>query len=210
MPNDLTHRPGAVHDRPRLGEFLVGAGRITPAQLQAALDEQAAWGGRLGQNLIDQGLIDERALADALARQLYLRIVDLDRTPPGDDAVRLLPVWLAERYGLIALAVSRERSKILVACADPTGNDGLREVRRVTGLVPVACIATPTQIDRATRRWYYGETDPAPSPDPHLHLTRARLLDAPDVPDAARRLEGLERRLDTLLDLIRREERRPR
>lgn len=205
MPNDLTAGPCAVHDRPRLGEFLVASGRITPAQLQAALDEQASWGGRLGQNLIDRGLIDERTLAEAIARQLYLRLVDLDRTPPAEDAVRLVPVWLAERYGLIALAVARDRGKILVACADPTSNDGLREVRRVTGLVPVACIATPTQIDRTTRRWYYGEVDPAPSPDPQLCVSRARRSEAPDE---ARRLEGLERRLDALLELVRREERR--
>lgn len=194
-------RPGGVHDRPRLGEFLVASGCITSAQLEVALREQSSWGGRLGQALLDAGFIDERMLANALARQLYLQVADLDRFPPPDDVARLVPVNIAERYGLVAVAVSRERGKILVACADPTSNDAMREVRRATGLVPVACVSTASQIDRATRRCYYGETGPAASPDPHLHVTRAAIT---PVPQREQRLEGVERRLDQLLDLVQR------
>jgi type IV pilus assembly protein PilB len=199
MANAPTPRPGGVHDRPRLGEFLVASGYITPEQLQLALREQSSWGGRLGQNLVDQGIIDERTLAAAIARQLYLHVADLERTPPPVDVVRLVPVSIAERYGVVAIAVSEERGKVLVACVDPTSNAGLSEVRRATGLIPVACVATASQIDRITRRCYYGETDPVPSPDPQLDVTRGVIT---AQPDGDRRLQGLERRLDKLLDLF--------
>jgi type IV pilus assembly protein PilB len=204
MANAPTPRPGGVHDRPRLGEFLVASGYITPDQLQLALREQSSWGGRLGQNLVDQGIIDERTLAAAIARQLYLHVADLERTPPPVDVVRLVPVSIAERYGLVALAVSRERGKILVACVDPTSNDGMREVRRATGLIPVACVATASQIDTVIRRCYYGDAGPNPSPDPQLDVTRGAIA---EEPEGARRLEGVERRLDKLLDLV--QNRRP-
>jgi hypothetical protein len=203
MENAPTREPGGVHDRPRLGELLVQTGCITPAQLEGALRDQLSWGGRLGQNLLDHGLIDERALAVAIARQLRLRVVDLERTPPPEDVTRLVPVSIAERYGLVAIAVARARGRLVVACSDPTNNDAMREVRRATGLVPDACVATATQIDRVIREHYYGESDPGPSPDPKLDVTRA--LIARDPEDDDERLEGLERRLDNILDWVQRD-----
>jgi type IV pilus assembly protein PilB len=199
MGNAPPPGPGGVHDRPRLGEFLVAEGVITRDQLVTALREQSSWGGRLGQNLVDQGIIDEGTLAAALGRQLYVQVVDLDRRPPPDEVVRLVPVLIAERYGVVAVAVAPERGRILVACVDPTHNDAMREVGRATRLVPQPCIATASAIDRVIRRSYYGEANPAPSPDPQLAVTRAAL--APEV-DGDSRLEGLERRLDRLLDLV--------
>lgn len=204
MANAPTSRPGGVHDRPRLGEFLVAAGHITPAQLQLALSDQSSWGGRLGQNLVDQGLIDDRTLAATIARQLNLHFVDLELTPPHEDVVRLVPVWAAERWGLVGVMRSSDGGRILVACVDPTSNEAMREVRRTTGLAPVACVSTASQIERVVRRCYYGEADPEPTPDPHLHVTRRRIAREEVAPEheGGERISGLERRLDRLLDLV--------
>jgi hypothetical protein len=204
MANAPITQPRGVHDRPRLGEYLVATGHLTPAQLQLALREQSSWGGRLGQNLVAQGAIDERTLATAIATQLYLRFVDLERTPPHPDVVRLIPVWVAERYGVLGVVLSSDRRQILVACVDPTSNDALYEVRRATGLLPVACVATASQIDRVVRRCYYGESDPGPSPDPNLHVTRHRIgrAELEEAAEGGARLAGLEKRLDRLLDLV--------
>jgi hypothetical protein len=206
MANAPTPAPvaGVAPGRPRLGEFLVAAGCITRAQLQLALREQSSWGGRLGQNLVDQGFIDEGTLAGAIARQLSLHYIDLERTPPQLDAVRLVPLWLAERYGIVGVLLPPDGGRIFVACVDPTNNEAMREVRRVTGLVPLPCVATASQIDRVVRCVYYGEVDPEPSPDPNLHLTLRRVAREPqdEAPEGAARLAGVERRLDQLLDLV--------
>lgn len=198
MGSAASQEPRSIRDRPRLGELLVRDGCITAAQLELALREQSSWGGRLGQNLADAGLIDERILATAIARQLQLQVVDLEETPPAADALRLLPVGLAERYGVVPLAVARERGRIRVACVDPTSLEATREIRRATALVPEVCVATASGIDRAIRRHYYGEDEPLPTPDPHLDVSRRSIAAPRGESDA---LEGVQRRLDRLLEL---------
>jgi hypothetical protein len=201
VPQVPTRTSRWASERPRIGELLVNGCVITQAQLDEALREQSSWGGRLGQNLVDAGIIDERALASAIAWQLGLPLVDLERTPPLHEAARLVPVLLAERYGLVALAVDRIQERILVACIDPTSNEAMREVRRTTGLLPRTCVATATQVDRAVRRIYYGEAEPIPAPDPRLDVRR-RVI---PVSEKAEALEGLSRRVETLLDLLQRD-----
>jgi type IV pilus assembly protein PilB len=200
VPYAPTPASGGAQSRPRLGELLVQAGYITPPQLEGALREQSSWGGRLGQNLLAEGLIDEHALAATIARQLGLTVVDLEREPPPASAMRLLPLCVAERYGVLAIAVVAGR--ILVACVDPTSNDAMREVRRTTGLVPHACVATASQIDRAVRRHYYGETEPVAAPDPLLDVNRRAI-----ARDRARSARGdqVAQRIDELMDLLRRD-----
>jgi type IV pilus assembly protein PilB len=200
MPNAPTRASGGAQRRLRLGELLVQMGHITPDQLEGALREQSSWGGRLGQNLLDQGLIDEQALAATIAHQLGLSIVDLDRDPPLASVARLLPLSVAERYGVIPIAVADGR--ILVASADPMSNEAMSEVRRTTGLVPYACVATTSQIDRAVRRHYYGEEQPLPTPDPRLDVSRRTI---PSDRGSAERSDRRARRVEALLDLLRRE-----
>ena len=80
--------PGATTNaRPRLGELLQREGRITPEQLQRALNEQSAYGGRLGRHLLDLGFVDELQLLDTLSRQLRIPIVDPDAPAACVEAV---------------------------------------------------------------------------------------------------------------------------
>jgi hypothetical protein len=61
----------AEHDaywRP-LGQLLVQRGLLTPAELEAALDEQERTGGLLGEILMRNGLLSKLALASSLHEQ---------------------------------------------------------------------------------------------------------------------------------------------
>jgi MSHA biogenesis protein MshE len=75
----------------RLGEILVEQGVLTSAQLDAALAQQRSSGLRLGRILIGQGLLSERGLAVALARQLKVAYVDLRGTEVDVETARRLP-----------------------------------------------------------------------------------------------------------------------
>jgi len=192
--------------RPRLGDYLVGAGVITQAQLDQALQEQTSWGGRLGQNLLTLGFIDDRRLATAIAKQLGLTAVDLDRATLPADVARLLPLEIAERYGLMPLGARPREGRILIACFDPTDAGAISAAARVSGMVPEVHVATAASIDRAIRRYYYGEAAPTPAPgDPRFTVTR-NTMEAVKAADPSlamsERMADLEIKVERLSRLV--------
>ena len=56
--------------RKKLGEILIEAGLLDETQLRVALGEQKRWGGTIGRVLIDMRIVEENALVAALSRQL--------------------------------------------------------------------------------------------------------------------------------------------
>jgi hypothetical protein len=62
--------PAADHERDLpLGELLARAGLVAPNELYAALATARASGQRLGDLLVEQGLVNERDLAIVVAEQ---------------------------------------------------------------------------------------------------------------------------------------------
>jgi len=194
----ITRRPL----RPRLGDVLIAAGVLSAEQLDRALSEQRAWGGRLGQILLSLGLLDEIRLASAIARQLGLPTVDLDRAQLRPAVTQLLPLELAERYGLMPLGSKPVEGRVLVACFDPTDTGAQAAAARATGLVPLVHVATASSIDRAIRRYYYGEAAPTPTPgDPRFTVTRHTMAPALAVDEAralGERVVALEQKVEAL------------
>lgn len=191
-----------TRERPRLGDQLVAAGVLTEAQLERALGEQSSWGGRLGQNLIALGLIDEETLTRALSRQLGLPTVDLDGITILAEVVRLVPVGLAERYGLVPLAAEPGSGRLRLACFDPFHVEAMDAVQAATGLRCEPVLASPSSIHRAIRRHFYGEEAPAAPPGgPRFNVTGNTMDPAaghPGLPEVEARLAALEARLDEL------------
>src|SRR5216684_2314396 len=61
----------------KLGDILIQQGVIDEEKLIAALSDQRAFGGKLGRTLVDLGYVSEEQLVHALATQLGLKTVDL-------------------------------------------------------------------------------------------------------------------------------------
>ncbi len=111
----------------RLGDLLVEQGLITAEQLQFALAEQKKLGRKLGNTLIELGMIDEDSLLNLLAGQLKIPLIDINNTDYSDEVAKLLPESIARRYRALVLA-ERERD-YLVAMADPTDIYALDEIQ---------------------------------------------------------------------------------
>jgi len=202
----MTTQPQMPSPRPRLGDVLVSAKVITREQLDLALREQSSWGGRLGQNLLSLGFIDEARLTSAIAAHLGLPTVDLDRARLPANANRLLPLEICERYGLMPLGVREKEGKLLLACFDPTNQEAQVAVRRASGLIPVIHVATASSIDRAIRKFFYGEATPTPAPgSPLFTVTRNTMetvLENASHRELVDRVADLEHRVERLTTLV--------
>jgi len=97
----------------RLGDLLVQNGLINDEQLQSALAEQRKTGRKLGASLIAMGLVTEQNLIQLLSEHLGVKAVDINEYRVNQNAVRLLPEIHARRYRAIVIDDTGER--LLVA-----------------------------------------------------------------------------------------------
>ncbi len=150
------HIPPAAKKR-RLGEILLDAGLITQLQLHAALSEQKKWGGKLGRVLVEMGFVDEESMVLALSRQLSLPRVNLETARLAPEIVQHLRLDIAERYGVFPLAFDPKQKLLTLATSDPTNQEAQGELAFYTGYKIQLAVCGTTAIDKAIRRYYYGE-----------------------------------------------------
>ncbi|KAB0286041.1 GspE/PulE family protein [Vibrio fortis] len=103
--------------RKRLGDLLVEEGIITEAQVEQALAAQKSSGRKLGDALIELGFLSEQQMLSFLSQQLDIPLIDLSRAAVDVEAVQLLPEVHARR--LRALVIGRQGDTLRVAMSDP-------------------------------------------------------------------------------------------
>ncbi|MBY0399509.1 hypothetical protein K2X89_04390, partial [Myxococcota bacterium] len=100
-----------MSDRPKVGEILVQAGIIDELQLASALGEQTRWGRRLGMTLIKLGMVQEGHLVRALARQFDMPVASLAGKKIPPEVIALVPAKLAIEHSVVPLFVKKEGRK---------------------------------------------------------------------------------------------------
>lgn len=143
----------------RLGEMLVEAGIIDETQLNAALGHQRQWGGRLGSILVELKLAGEEAIVDALALKFGFEIAQLDQLDPY--AFEQAMALLPRDYVAKnhVFPLAADTGLLVVAMSDPTNLALTDELAFKTGRRIRVCIAGENAIAAAVRA-HYGE-DPA-------------------------------------------------
>ena len=95
----------APSNKKRLGDFLLEEGLIDKFQLQAALAEQKKWGGRLGKHLIELGILSEEVLVKVLSKLLALPSVDVGRLSIPRHVIEYVQVRTAEKFNVIPIGI---------------------------------------------------------------------------------------------------------
>ena len=137
----------------RIGELLVNAGKITPAQLDETLKGQAIFGGRFGTNLVEMGYLDEHDLAHFLSKKTGIPHASPEQlmdAPP--QVIRLIPEDTVRKHRVMPIALNNR--KLTLAMVDPTDFATIDEISFATGYIVVPIIAPELRMVSALEKHY--------------------------------------------------------
>jgi type IV pilus assembly protein PilB len=130
--------------RMHLGEILFKAGLVEKQALINAIKTAKTSNKRLGQVLIDLGLINEDTLAKAIAKQFGLKYVDVETAQIPPDAAKIIPEDLIKRHNILPLSVANGRLKVIIG--DPMDLDMMDSVRLRLNKELECYVANPKKI----------------------------------------------------------------
>ena len=136
----------------RIGEVLLERGLINHKELENALAYQKEHGGLTGQILIHLGFITEQEVALALTAQYGFPYLPLDNYEIDGGLTELIPERLARQYCLIP--IDRIGNALTLAMADPSNVRAIEEIELLTKCVVQTFVSTPTEIGKAIEKHY--------------------------------------------------------
>ena len=164
---------------PKLGDRLVAAGLVTREAVDQALEQQRLTGHRLGDSLVEMGLLGEAVLLRFLASELKTRYVPAEKLARAQIPSELLdrvPVRLAEAHQLLPLAVDDERRILSIVAAEPQNEKMLRDVASIADVDEVyAYIALRSVVRAGIQKHYYADNTAFASLASGPRATRADL-----------------------------------
>lgn len=164
-----------------IGELLVQTGRITPAELQAALDFRQERGMKLGQALVALHLVSQTELAEALRTQGSIHCVELEPAIVDEHVARELGAERSRQFQ--ALAFNRIAGVVTVAIEDPSETYEIDAISLALNAPVFAVHAEPARIQECIDHIFGAERgsassvrDPSPAAlarEEEPHTTRA-------------------------------------
>ena len=143
----------------RLGDLLVEQKIITATQLEKGLELQRGSGRKLGETLVEEGIVNDEILARVLAEQLGIEMVDPQNINIPDDILNLIPLNVMKKNKVIPFAYAEDNMNVLlVAMADPMDLTALDDISIITNLQAEPAIATQRSI-MLTLDKYFGQDE---------------------------------------------------
>lgn len=146
----------ASESRKKLGELLIEAGLIDKRILAEALEIQKTEKRKIGQIFIDMGVADDVEIAKALGIQLEIPFVRLRDLEISEEIISVVPHELAHSFSLIPM--EKTGQGLLVAMSNPLDLCVLSDLRFVTSMPIHIAVAPEKDILEAIEK-YYAEPD---------------------------------------------------
>jgi len=143
----------------KLGEALVESGLITKQQLNLALERQVIFGGRLGTNLLELRILNEEELAKFVGA-FYKRPFVTNEVIDSipKDVLNAIPREVIEKYKILPLR--REGKKLHVAMLNAKELEEIDELGFITGSQIIPYVIPEMRLLYALEKYYGIKSDP--------------------------------------------------
>lgn len=135
----------------RLGDLLREMRVVTDEQIDAAMAKQTETRQRLGQILLEDGVVSVLDMTKALAAKFGVAFVDLKETPPQSAVGDLVPEKILRRYEAVPVKFLDDNT-LLLAMADPQNFFAQQDLEIITGYQIRPAMALPEDILEAIGR----------------------------------------------------------
>ena len=147
----------------RLAAILLESNVLDENQLQQALERHWETGRRLGEVLKDLGMVTERDIAVALARQFGFKTVS--NIAKATFSAELLALFDGDKaIDKMLFPLKIEDKNLYLAMVNPLDMETIDNLSFKTGLRVVPCVTTPTEIQVAVNRHYFNFDEQANGP----------------------------------------------
>ena len=149
-------------DKSLIGQILITEQRINNDQLNAALGYQQTWGKRLGECLVDLGLIEEIVLFRTLSEILDVPLVDISKIDPTKITKNLLgniSIEMAQKNRIVPIAIKEigKLQKLVVAASDPTNEKIFYDIQKANSHPLFIMLAPDSDINWFIDKYYLCE-----------------------------------------------------
>jgi type IV pilus assembly protein PilB len=138
-----------------LGEMLVAAGFLNSVQLSECVEAGQISGKRLGEVVVERGLVTQEELYQILESQHKVPFVDLYRTSIPPEIIKHVPAELARRNRLAPVKI--ENNVLYIAIDDPKNFRAMNEVRQASRMEVRPMLASGRSIDAHIDKMYGNE-----------------------------------------------------
>jgi len=138
--------------RKRLGEMLIDAGLINDDQLKQALAGQKKARLKLGQYLIKQGIVTEEEIIDQISIQLKIDKYDGEKYPGDASLVQLIPFDMAQKYQLAPL--KKKFNLLTIAMVDPMDINALDAIEARVNMEVAAVVCSERELSQLISSTY--------------------------------------------------------
>ena len=142
-----------MRQKKRVAEMLVEEGIITEVQLRNALQRQLIMGGKIGTNLIELEYVSEDQLGNILSRIYKMPYVSTDFfSAIPDDVIKSIPKEIAVRHRVIP--IKKEQKNITIAMENPNNLTLIDEISFMTGCTVTPVVASEIRIALELERYF--------------------------------------------------------
>ena len=139
-------------ERRTIGQILMGFGRITEDDVEAALEHQRTAGGYFGDALVAMGFVSQDELEWGLASQFDLPYVFPDADSIDPEAAALVsPEWALAH---LTLPIMRTEDTLTVVVDSPIKTEAADALQAQTDLKVELALASPNKIREIIRQVY--------------------------------------------------------
>ncbi len=143
----------------KIGEILIEEGLINDKQLTMALAESKVLGIPLGSVLVKMGFITIKELKEALGAQMGVQLATAEQLKALPTAISILPEDFVRENKVIPLSMTDK--SLVVGMVDPGNSKTINEIVYQTGLKPTVIMVTHYEYEAFLQTYYENEREAA-------------------------------------------------